>query len=363
MFSVRDGKKLRKTFPSLTAAKAWRHDASTSVRKGTLRAATSITLREAADAWLAGARDGSIRTRSGDPYKPSVIRSYDQALRLRVLDDLGSARLVDVRRPDVQALADRLLAQGLDPSTIRNALMPLRVIYRRSVEDGDLAVSPCSSLRLPAVRGRRDRIASPAEAAALLDALPEDDRALWATALYAGLRRGELMALRWEDIDLAVGVIHVSRSYDPTSGTIVTPKSTAGVRRVPIAAVLRAYLAAHRLRCDWSDGLAFGKTAGTPRSDGSIRKRAERAWRDAGLDRLRAARGAAHVRVTDDRRGSEREGALHLYGALVDHDHARPLRAPDAGERGAGCWTARRLPTGVGQILRVCGAALRPPLV
>ena len=63
-------------------------------------------------------------------------------------------------------------------------------------------MNPTTGLELPAVRGRRDRIASPTEAAALIEALPERDRALWATALYAGLRRGELMALRGEDIDL-----------------------------------------------------------------------------------------------------------------------------------------------------------------
>ena len=86
----------------------------------------------------------------------------------------------------MQDLADRLLAQGLDASTIRNALMPLRAIYRRAVARGEVAVNPTSGLELPAVRGRRDRIASPEEAAALLAALPDGRaRALGDGALRA----------------------------------------------------------------------------------------------------------------------------------------------------------------------------------
>src|SRR4029077_12266407 len=132
----------------------------------------------------------------------------------RILPELGGVRLGDLQRRDVQRLANELLAEGRDPSTVRNALMPLRVIYRRAIEDGDLAVNPTAHLRLPAVRGRRERIASPEEGQLVPSALPGRARAIWATALYAGLRRGELMALRWEDVDLAQGVIHVERSYD-----------------------------------------------------------------------------------------------------------------------------------------------------
>jgi hypothetical protein len=57
-----------------------------------------------------------VRTRSGDRYEPSAIRGYEEALRRRNLPMLGGARLSDVRSTDVQDLADRLLAEGLDPS-------------------------------------------------------------------------------------------------------------------------------------------------------------------------------------------------------------------------------------------------------
>jgi hypothetical protein len=182
VFSVKDGKKLRKTFTNLSEAKGWRADAMSAVRKGTLRSLSRITLREAASEWLKGAEDGLIRTRSGDEYKPSALRSYRASLGQRVLPELGSVRLSALSRLDVQDYADRLLAEGLDPSTIRNTLMPLRAIYRRALARGEITLNPTTGLELPAVRGRRDRIASPAEAAALIEALPEHDRALWATA-------------------------------------------------------------------------------------------------------------------------------------------------------------------------------------
>ena len=58
---------------------------------------------------------------------------------------------------------------------------------------------------MPAVLGGRDRIASPEQGRKLIEALPQQDRALWATAMYAGLRRGELIALQVQDLDLAAG--------------------------------------------------------------------------------------------------------------------------------------------------------------
>ena len=241
-----------------------------------------LTLREAAEAWLAGARDGSIRNRSGDRYKPSVVRGYETSLRLRVLPDLGGRKLSEIRRSDLQDFADRLLGDGVDPSTIRNTLMPLRAIFRRAVARGDVALNPTSGLELPAVRGRRDRIASPEEAAELLEALPERDRALWATALYGGLRRGELQALRWEDVDLAKGVIRVERAWDVREGEI-EPKSRAGRRTVPIAAVLRDHLVEHKQRSPDKASSSAGRTGrrSTARPSTSGRRSA---WRAAGLE-------------------------------------------------------------------------------
>src|SRR5947199_10020679 len=73
-YSARDERLVRKTFPTEAAALRWREDARVDLRRGVLVAARPVVLREFADAWMSGAKDGSIRNRSGDRYKPSSIR-------------------------------------------------------------------------------------------------------------------------------------------------------------------------------------------------------------------------------------------------------------------------------------------------
>lgn len=340
VYSSRDGRKIRKTFPTVAAARTWRADALAALGRGTLRATPPTTIRDAATELIAGMRTGAMRTRSGDVYKPSAIHSYESCLRLYVLPAMGGLKLGDVQRRDVQRLADEMLSKGLDPSTIRNALMPLRVIYRRALEDGAVAANPCANLRLPAVRNRRERIVSPEQAAALVRSLPEGDRAIWALALYAGLRRGELMALRWTDVDLASGVIRIERSWDAKTRVVVEPKSRAGRRRVPIAGVLRDLLVEHKLKAEGD--LVVGRNRGLdPFDPDTVAGRASRCWRQAGLDpiTLHEARhtfaslmiaagvnahalmkymGHASVTVTYDRYGHLLPGNEEEAAALLD---------------------------------------------
>jgi len=226
----KQGVRVRKTFPTLAAAKGWRADATSQMHKGVSAKPSSLTLGQAADQWLEGAKSGAIVNRSGDAYKPSAVRGYDQALKLRLIPRLGAGtKLSDVRSGDLQRLVEKMQGDKLNASTIRNTFMPLRAIYRRAIELEDVHVNPTTNLRLPSARGTRDRIAAPDEGTLLIAALPIDERALWATAMYAGLRLGELLALRWEDVNFATGKIRVERAFDPKAG-FVAPKSQAGKR-------------------------------------------------------------------------------------------------------------------------------------
>ena len=99
-------------------------------------------------------------------------------------------------------------------STIRNSIKPLQAIYRRARSREGLPVNPTHDLELPAPAPKEVEIIAPDIAAQMLDAAPAQDRALWATALYSGLRYGELRALRWGAVDLAGGTIRVRESWD-----------------------------------------------------------------------------------------------------------------------------------------------------
>jgi integrase len=186
-----------------------------------------------------------------------------------------------VSRGDLQEIVDGIRLDR-DASTVRNALMPVRAIYRRAVQRDIVQVSPTEGLVLPAVEGRRDRVATPEGAAELLAAPPEDDRAVWAGALYAGLRLGELQALGWENIDFGAGLVRVEWSWDKKAGRVRT-KSRAGRRVVPIPDALRSHLERHWERCLWQTGLAFGRSKSVPFSDSTLRTRAKREWNAAGL--------------------------------------------------------------------------------
>jgi len=263
----------------LAEAKGWRTDANKAVKDKKLRAPTRKTLQAAVDEWLAGAKSGAILARTNQPYKPGPLRTYEIGLRLRVLPELGYRRLSDIDVGDLMALKENLLQAGHSASTVRNSFIPLQAVYRRAVQNGTVPTNPTLNLGLPSGYTARERVASPEEAAEHIEALPEGERALWATAFYAGLRRGELRALRVESVDLEGGIIRVVAGWDDKAGEI-EPKSKRGKRTVPIPAVLRPYLVDH-LTVTGRRGrdFVFGTSATTPFAPKNIWRKADRSWK------------------------------------------------------------------------------------
>jgi integrase len=289
VYSPRDRRKIRKTFAREAEAKSWRADAKRALDYGTLRAPSRRTLREVAEVWIEGAERGQIRNRSGNPYKPSTLRGYRYALEERILPAIGSRKLSSVATSDLQSLVDRWQAEGHAPSTVRNSIKPLQAIYRRARSREGLAINPTHDLELPATDPTEVEIVAPDLAARLLDAVPDEDRAVWGTALYAGLRYGELRALRWDAVDKTKGVIVVRESWDPKEGSI-EPKTRRSRRTVPLPGVLRKLLVQQRTRSAEPNGrmLVFGQGEDAPFEAERLYRLADRAWRGAGIsERLR----------------------------------------------------------------------------
>lgn len=319
VYSHRDGKKIRKTFKREGEAKSWRSEAKRALDRGSLRpnARDGRTLAEALQQFVAGMKSGAIHPKGRERYKPNTIRSYERALRLHIEPAPVARRKVgEVRRGDLKSFAAELLAADLSARSVSNVLNPIQAFYRWAIEEDELSYNPSESIDLPAGQSKRaKRIATPSEAAALIEALEVEDRPLWATAFYAGLRRGELQALRVCDVDLGASLIRVERGWDQVEGAI-DPKSHAGRRRVPLLAILRDFLDEHLIRTGRSgEDLVFGRSASEAFYASTVDGRAKRAWAAANA----AEAEAAH----DEGRDPEPLHPFHLH--LARHTFASLL--------------------------------------
>ncbi len=141
--------------------------------------------------------------------------------------------------------------------------------------------------------------------------------------MYAGLRRGELTALRWEDVDLAQGVIHVKRGWDHIEGEIA-PKSREGRCKVPVPAPLRDVLLEHRMSADDSAVRVFRSQSWIA----GAHKRARKAWNAAKLAPITLHEGRHTYASLMIAAGVDVEGAVEVFmGHANISDHARPVRA------------------------------------
>jgi integrase len=201
-----------------------------------------------------------------------------------VHEDIGAARLSSITRVELQRLVDRLVADGLSGQTVRNAVTAVAVVYRYALRRGWVSVNPTRELELPAPAGRRERIVDPEQAAKLLSALPLEVRSIYGLAIYGGLRRGEIAGLAWRHVDFGASRITVERSWCWRAGGFVTPKTKAGTRTVPMVAPLAAILLEHKIGSG-GEGLMFPspREPARPFEPRSLARRADKAWKDAGL--------------------------------------------------------------------------------
>jgi integrase len=171
--------------------------------------------------------------------KPTTIQDYSIMLRKHLAPFFGGRSL---ERIDAQMVGDYLVTkqrEGLASKTVGNQLTFLHGVFRHAMKKGWAHANPVSAVDRPrdAEVDADIRFLEHEEVEALLREVPDDvmgvvERPLYLVAVTCGLRQGELIALRWRDVDWTAGVIRVRRNY--TRGTWGTPKSRRSSRAVPM---------------------------------------------------------------------------------------------------------------------------------
>ena len=230
---------------------------------------------------------------------PRTLEIYTHQLEAHILpridDDvpaLGPLPL-NALTPELVRSWHHALLLNQTKSIAAKAYVRLRQVLNQAVDDERIGRNPCRIRRAGAEHHEEQRFASMAELLDLTAATPARYRAMILTAGLAGLRQGELLALRRDDVDLEASVIHVRRKRQQLdSGEIIEgpPKSEAGKRTVALPEPLIESLRDHlRTFVDWGDGAyVFTSPTGEPIDRNNFRRRIWlRATEDAGLKGLR----------------------------------------------------------------------------
>ena len=255
---------------------------------GSLLKPTRTTVGEYLDTWLENHR--RFGGRDGQGLRPNTYRNYETCLRLYVKPAIGLLPLSKVGPEHLEALYRSMLDKGLSVRMAEIVHVMLHKAFTDAVKKGVLPSNPCD--RVPSPPRTRYRAADRPRLAweqvpKVLDAVRDTRYYLpILLAMAAGLRRGELLGLTWQHVDLSDGKLYIrqqwNRKDDGTWG-LVPVKTKASVRDVPIPQDVADALAAHQVtqRAQfgnrWSPAtLVFDRGDGKPISPADL----DHAWAD-----------------------------------------------------------------------------------
>jgi integrase len=219
---------------------------------------------------------------------------------MHIIPELGRTRLEQLTPAHVQHLLNEKTRSGLSPRSVAHIRAVLRNALNQALRWG-LVTRNVAALAEPPHQPRV--LVNPLtaeQARTLLETCQEDDFGpLFAAALSTGMRQGELLALRWEDIDFDRNTVSVRRALQRVDGklTFVEPKSESSRRTITVPSIAMAAFRAQRTRqreqrllagSSWEDwGLVFTSSKGTPLDGSNVTKRLQKLLAQAGLPRQR----------------------------------------------------------------------------
>jgi integrase len=265
-------------------AEDWLRDVLDQARRGTLPGLvrTGVTFAQAAEEYLHWLEHDRAR-------KPSTLRDYQSIVKAHLLPALGDIAIEDLTPQRLERWQAQLgLDRPLSNRTKVKIITTLMGVMKRAARVHRLPANPALGLEKPRHQGQRGlEVFSPTEVLALAHAAAdEQDAAMFVVAAFTGLRMGELLALRWRDVDFAGQFLRVSGSY--AGGLVTTPKS-GKVRSVPLAPEPAQALARRGQRASFvgDDDLVFPNAVGDHLDGSALRRRYKLALQRAGLRDLR----------------------------------------------------------------------------
>lgn len=230
--------------------------------------AGKITVGEYLTAWLADSVRDTVRQRT--------YERYESLVRVHIVPTLGRVKLKNLTPAHVRGLYREKLDSGLSARSVLHLHRTLSKSLKQATDDGLIPRNAAASVKPPQPRREEIQPLSRDQVRTFLEAVSGDRlEALYIVAITAGLRRGELLGLKWEDVDLEAGVLQVRRTLSEAgSGRIFeAPKSGKG-RSIRLTRKATAALRAHRkaqleermARAGlWEEnGLVFASETGTP---------------------------------------------------------------------------------------------------
>ena len=207
-------------------------------------------------------------------YKYSTRKTHRHILNKHLLPMFGTLELTQLTRQRVQGFIAGLNRTGYAPHSIHHYHEVLSAVLRTAVSWNHISDNPAQGVSLPKLVPKRPKaVLTPKQAADLLLELPLKTRTMVALAILSGLRRGELLALRWKAVDESTASIRVSEAV--YEGHFDSPKTAAGNRTVPLSERMLELLLDWKARVRQTDpeDLVFGTRNGTPVSSNNLIRR------------------------------------------------------------------------------------------
>lgn len=279
-----DGRRRRREHRARTRqeALAWLDRARRALAEGRPLPPERLRLAEYLRDWIAGrAALGELRGRT--------VESYRQIIERHLVPGLGQCRLTELRPAAIRRYLAAKLTEGQSPTSVKYHHAVLASALAAAVRDGLLATNPARLVAPPRVERPEVRPLELAEVRRLLAAARGSRlEALIVLAATTGMRQGELLGLRWVDVDLEGGTLRVNQTVQRIGGRVqaVPPKTTRSRRTLALPALACEALREHRDRQEFerrraerlgcwegeSWGLVFCTEVGTPLAKETLRR-------------------------------------------------------------------------------------------